>query len=969
MSYFIDHYSNISYPSSDEEGLRNAQLGAIHSIGSHFSLHTKEPALVVLPTGTGKTAVLVMAAYLLKAKRVLVLSSSILVRGQIVYEFSQLETLKRLNVVPQDLVAPKVKEIASPIKTINDWNDFTNYDVCVGIPSTVFSGITDEIAPGKDQFDLILVDEAHHAPAKTWEGILDYFHSARKILFTATPFRRDKKEVPGKLVYNYPLSKAKEDKVFGEIGYIPVSTTQGETQDVSLAKATEKVLLEDRKAGLNHFVMIRTERRDHAKELLKIYSEQTSLKVRKIDSSQSYSYIKRTVKALKDKELDGIICVNMLGEGFDFPNLKIAAIHAPHKSLAITLQFIGRFARTNAPDIGSAKFLASPNDIAVGKQQLYQEGAIWNDLIVNLSEERIEREDDTKAVVDSFTLDETISDEQDDFSLYNINPFFHVKIYRVNEFNIDAILEIKGHEIMYHFKSVENSTAVFITKEVRKPKWLNSDDLINIQYYIFMLYYFEEEGLLFVHSSIRTTQFYDFLIEQFSKSFSRIPKEDINKVLANLKELDFFNIGMQNRAAGSGESYRTITGSSAQNSIKKSDGRMYSNGHIYAKAKNEDNTDITIGYSSGAKIWSNAYLKVNEFIAFCKAVGKKINSDVVVKTNTGFDNLPIGKPVKEFPAPVYSVTWDYRTFITHPILYTVKDDEIIAEHQLLDFDINVISDQSDSKKAVLELQHEDLTIPLTYSFTEHFQLVNETDIKYCVEDVDLVTYLNENSLKFHLVDFSMISHHEWHPTPLEGELHYDSELITVFDWNGYGVDITKEFYDSPAEKVANGNKNSIHEGLRSYLNNLDVDVVIYDHGPGEMADYVTLKEKDSSIEIELYHAKKSGGIEEGDRVNDVYDVCGQANKSLVWTTNKSVFLRKLKDRVKGKEDRKFIKGTLEICEAMFAKPKIIKFVIHIVQPGVTKSGLSEKVSAVLASAHSYVQSNGNTERFSVFASN
>ena len=48
----------------------------------------------------------------------------------------------------------------------------------------------------------------------------------------------------------------------------------------------------------------------------------------------------------------------MLGEGYDFPNLKIAAVHATHKSLASTLQFIGRFARTNAEKIGKAKFIA-----------------------------------------------------------------------------------------------------------------------------------------------------------------------------------------------------------------------------------------------------------------------------------------------------------------------------------------------------------------------------------------------------------------------------------------------------------------------------------------------------------------------------------------------------------------------------------------------------------------------------------
>lgn len=50
---------------------------------------------------------------------------------------------------------------------------------------------------------------------------------------------------------------------------------------------------------------------------------------------------------------------------------------------------------------------------------------------------------------------------------------------------------------------------------------------------------------------------------------------------------------------------------------------------------------------------------------------------------------------------------------------------------------------------------------------------------------------------------------------------------------------------------------------------------------------------EASVEVELYHAKKSGGGEEGDRVGDVYDVCGQANKSIVWTTSKATFLKKL----------------------------------------------------------------------------
>jgi len=76
------------------------------------------------------------------------------------------------------------------------------------------------------------------------------------------------------------------------------------------------------------------------------------------------------------------------GKGFDFPNLKIAAIHAPHKSLASTFQFIGRFARTNAKDIGTAKFIAlNDEELEIENNRLYVSDAIWQDMIINMSED------------------------------------------------------------------------------------------------------------------------------------------------------------------------------------------------------------------------------------------------------------------------------------------------------------------------------------------------------------------------------------------------------------------------------------------------------------------------------------------------------------------------------------------------------------------------------------------------------
>ncbi|WP_346659404.1 helicase-related protein [Bradyrhizobium sp. 141] len=56
----------------------------------------------------------------------------------------------------------------------------------------------------------------------------------------------------------------------------------------------------------------------------------------------------KSMAQLYDRGVNGtriVVCVDMLGEGVDLPNLKIAALHDTHKSLAVTLQFIGRITR------------------------------------------------------------------------------------------------------------------------------------------------------------------------------------------------------------------------------------------------------------------------------------------------------------------------------------------------------------------------------------------------------------------------------------------------------------------------------------------------------------------------------------------------------------------------------------------------------------------------------------------------
>ena len=60
----------------------------------------------------------------------------------------------------------------------------------------------------RDFFDLIIVDEAHHSAAASWQRVFSRFPDAKVVNLTATPFRSDRQELEGELVFRYPFKSA-----------------------------------------------------------------------------------------------------------------------------------------------------------------------------------------------------------------------------------------------------------------------------------------------------------------------------------------------------------------------------------------------------------------------------------------------------------------------------------------------------------------------------------------------------------------------------------------------------------------------------------------------------------------------------------------------------------------------------------------------------------------------------------------
>ena len=187
-SYFQTNQTFIDFFPNDGLGLRPPQLGAASSLLALSTQKEMEPAIIVLPTGTGKTAVLQLAPFLWKAKRVLVITPSRLVREQIVDGFRELALLKKLGVLSDDMPSPKVLSVDKKIGNKNTWEDCRDFDVVVATPNSVSPSIEDIPALPADLFDVLLIDEAHHSPAKSYTAIINAMPNAKKGLFTATSF-------------------------------------------------------------------------------------------------------------------------------------------------------------------------------------------------------------------------------------------------------------------------------------------------------------------------------------------------------------------------------------------------------------------------------------------------------------------------------------------------------------------------------------------------------------------------------------------------------------------------------------------------------------------------------------------------------------------------------------------------------------------------------------------------------------
>lgn len=884
-----------------------------------------------------------------------------MVRGQIVEDFRNFSTLCKANIFKDTMEKPVVYEMLHKFK--NEMiSELNGADVIVATPQCALSLSETEWAV--KNITLVEIDEGHHRPAKTWEQILVNLKTATHVLFTATPYRLDRKEVVGDIVYSYPLSRAYADGIFGEIQYVPVQG--GELKDINIAKKAEEVLLADREDGLKHYLMVRTDTKKNAELLENVYRENTSVHLKRVDSSMSNTQVKQYIQELKDGSLDGIICVDMLGEGFDFPNLKIAAIHEPHKSLSSTLQFIGRFARTNAENIGKAKFIAANDeDLEIENNRLYASDSIWQEMIINMSEGKNQKELSNRKYFKSYEA-QTGDSEETAISLQSITVNCHDRIYRVKNFDFNADFSEAFNIGSRVYRNGEDNTIIGIGVNYVAPLWMNGDNKINKEYSLYIVHYQKSLGLLHIYSQSHTEAIYEEIVTTFCSEYEKIPKSEMNRVLGNLSNFEIFNSGMVNRFNESGEAYRIMAGSDVSDAIDPSTGKMYSAGHVFCKAtgvSENGQESITIGYSSASKVWSSAYKNLPDYIRWVEELGRKItNNSIKVKTNTNYDYIPMPEKLESYPDNIFFGDFSEGTYSSSPVVKSHSNP--LFSKRLSECTIKIV--EIEKTKVLISIEADGIAERFTCDLQGKY--ISETGDLYTnigTIECRLTDYLNDNPILFKTYDDTLISGFEMYRGIPDDSFSYDQNQIESIDWDSYGTDVSVEFCTKKTKDVV-----SIQDTLKVILQeNSDNKYILYDHGSGEIADYIAIQEDDNRLIVRLYHVKKKSGTGFNSSMNDIYEVAGQAVKSITWLTTKGRFADKISNRHKAGHCRLLAGEFNDFIRELRSTSKQIVGYIVIVQPALSKSvPMPDKIQEVLAAASSYISRAGKVKGLEILGS-
>lgn len=456
-----------------------------------------------MQTGTGKTETMLGLLISARPERLMILVPSDALREQIASKFDRLGILQELGIVGPAAACPVVGRVMHGFENAEDAVSFAQAcNVVVATPAALHASGGPVLQTFLAEFSHLFVDEAHHIAASTWSDVRAAFADKHVVQFTATPFREDGKHLQGRVIYSFPLREAQAQGYFSKIDF--KSVVDFEDPDGALASEAVARLRVDIEVGRDHILMARVKSIPRAKAILGEYEKiAADLKPVAIYSQLKPAAKKAALDSLRSRGSRIVVCVDMLGEGFDLPALKVAAVHDSHKSLGITLQFIGRFARTSAgDDFGDAAMFVSRTELEPDTRlrDPYAEDADWNVLLRDLTESAVQEQQDVSDFESGF------GSLPDEVALRSLLPKLSTVVYRAAtaDWEPQNAAAYFGEENLFTNPigiNTQAGVAWFVVERRTLVRWGDLKTIDEIGYELYVLYFDSDRRLLYINNS------------------------------------------------------------------------------------------------------------------------------------------------------------------------------------------------------------------------------------------------------------------------------------------------------------------------------------------------------------------------------------------------------------------------------------------------------------------------------------
>lgn len=370
----------------DNEKLREPQREAWAALREHFSRAEADREVgVVLPVGCGKSGLIAVTPLALDARRVLVLAPGTRIRKQLSDDLkasSASNFFARCEVYAPDVDLPTAAVLETGRANIDDVrnSDFTvtNIHQVAGEENRWLDQLP------ADFFDLILVDEAHHNVATSWQQVKQRFPHARIVNYSATPTRADGRLMEGRIIYSFPVIRAIQAGYVkrlrakmlrpSELRYVDRSTGveriigPDEVRELGESDAGFRrgIVMSDQTLGSlvdcarGELLRLRGEtgegrlkiiasalNQEHCVQVTEAFRSR-GLRAEYVHSNEGGQANERVFAKLENHEIDVIVQARMLGEGFDHKFLGVAMVGNLYSNLGPFVQFVGRVMRAVA---------------------------------------------------------------------------------------------------------------------------------------------------------------------------------------------------------------------------------------------------------------------------------------------------------------------------------------------------------------------------------------------------------------------------------------------------------------------------------------------------------------------------------------------------------------------------------------------------------------------------------------------